>query len=54
MHFLFGATAYISSLIWLSMLALSTLDAVTRALNSDVYFNHAYQLSQLGKLPKQI
>lgn len=44
LHFLLGATAYISSLIWLSMLALSTLDAVTRALNSDVYFNRAYQL----------
>ncbi|MBU75435.1 MAG: glucans biosynthesis glucosyltransferase MdoH [Pseudoalteromonadaceae bacterium] len=52
MHFLFGATAYISSLIWLSMLALSTLDAVTRALNSDVYFNHAYQLFPTWQIAK--
>ncbi|WP_404342847.1 glucans biosynthesis glucosyltransferase MdoH [Pseudoalteromonas mariniglutinosa] len=52
MHFLFGATAYISSLIWLSMLALSTLDAVTRAVNSDVYFNHAYQLFPTWQIAK--
>ncbi len=38
LHFLLGATAYISSLIWLMMLVLSTADAVVRALNSNVYF----------------
>lgn len=38
LHFLLGATAYISSLIWLLMLVLSTADAVVRALNSNVYF----------------
>jgi membrane glycosyltransferase len=45
LHFLLGATAYISSLIWLLMLVLSTADAVVRALNSNVYFpeaTHAY------------
>ena len=51
-HFLLGATAYISSLIWLSMLALSTIDAVTRALNSDVYFNRAYQLFPTWQIAK--
>jgi membrane glycosyltransferase len=37
-HFLLGATAYISSLIWLLMLVLSTADAVVRALHSNDYF----------------
>lgn len=40
-HFLLGATAYISSLIWLLMLVLSTADAVVRALNSNNYFPEA-------------
>src|SRR5690606_22148411 len=31
LHFLFGAIAYITSLIWLSMLVLSTADAVIRS-----------------------
>ena len=44
LHFLLGATAYITSLIWLLMLVLSTADAVVRALNSNVYFSEAYQL----------
>ena len=52
LHFLLGATAYISSLIWLSMLALSTIDAVTRALNSDVYFNRVYQLFPTWQIAK--
>ncbi len=43
LHFLLGATAYISSLIWLLMLVLSTADAVVRALNSNVYFPEATQ-----------
>ena len=37
-HFLLGATAYISSLIWLLMLVLSTADAILRALHSNDYF----------------
>jgi membrane glycosyltransferase len=41
LHFLLGATAYISSLIWLLMLALSTADAVVRALHSNEYFHKA-------------
>jgi len=44
MHFLLGAIAYITSLIWLLMLALSTADAVVRAINSNVYFTETYQL----------
>lgn len=44
MHFLLGALAYITSLIWLLMLVLSTADAVVRAINSNVYFTEIYQL----------
>ncbi len=44
MHFLLGAIAYITSLIWLLMLVLSTADAVIRAINSNVYFTEIYQL----------
>jgi membrane glycosyltransferase len=43
-HFFFGALAYVTSLVWLLMLVLSTADAVIRALNSNVYFTQAYQL----------
>lgn len=43
-HFFFGALAYVTSLIWLLMLVLSTADAVVRALNANVYFTEAYQL----------
>jgi len=52
LHFLLGATAYISSLIWLSMLVLSTVDAVTRAMNSNVYFNQPYQLFPTWQIAK--
>src|SRR5690606_31735923 len=44
LHFLFGAVAYIASLLWLLMLVLSTVDAVFRALHSEIYFANAYQL----------
>ncbi len=44
LHFLLGAVAYITSLIWLLMLVLSTADAVVRAINSNVYFTDVYQL----------
>jgi membrane glycosyltransferase len=43
LHFLLGATAYISSLIWLLMLVLSTADAVVRALHSNEYFRTSTQ-----------
>lgn len=44
LHFLLGAVAYITSLIWMLMLVLSTADAVVRAINANVYFTEAYQL----------
>lgn len=44
LHFLLGALAYVSSLIWLAMLVLSTVDAVVRSLNENQFFHHAYQL----------
>ena len=44
LHFLFGAVAYISTLVWLMMLALSTVDALVRAANSNVFFSSGYQL----------
>src|SRR5690606_17074472 len=44
LHFLFGAIAYITSLIWLGMLVLSTADAVIRSINSNVYFSQGVQL----------
>lgn len=44
LHFLFGAVAYISTLVWLAMLALSTADALVRAANSNVFFSSGYQL----------
>lgn len=44
LHFLFGAVAYLSSLFWLLMLALSSVDAVLRALNANVFFQSSHQL----------
>lgn len=44
LHFLFGAVAYISTLVWLLMLGLSTVDALVRAAHSDVFFGSEYQL----------
>ncbi len=44
LHFLFGAVAYMSSLFWLLMLALSTVDAVLRSLNANVFFQSSHQL----------
>ena len=44
LHFLSGALAYIASLLWLLMLALSTADAVLHAVHGEVYFTRAYQL----------
>jgi membrane glycosyltransferase len=44
LHFLLGALAYGSSLLWLLMLLLSTVDAVGRALSTNDYFLAAHQL----------
>lgn len=44
MHMLMGAIAYISSLLWLLMLTLSTADALVRATTDTVFFGHQYQL----------
>nr|WP_298249791.1 glucans biosynthesis glucosyltransferase MdoH [uncultured Halomonas sp.] len=44
LHFLFGALAYIASLIWLGILAVSTADALTRALTEPNFFTSDAQL----------
>ncbi|SFH82372.1 glucans biosynthesis glucosyltransferase MdoH [Modicisalibacter xianhensis] len=44
LHFLLGALAYMASLLWLVMLALSTVDAVTRAVVKVRFFSQDYQL----------
>jgi membrane glycosyltransferase len=44
LHFLLGATAYVSSLLWLLMLIVSTIDAVARAVTPNNFFGAAYQL----------
>tara|TARA_R110001632_G_scaffold41444_1_gene104115 strand:- start:1669 stop:3651 length:1983 start_codon:yes stop_codon:yes gene_type:complete len=44
LHFLFGALAYMSSLVWLVMLVLSTIDAVVRATSDKVFFASNYSL----------
>ncbi|WP_017444471.1 glucans biosynthesis glucosyltransferase MdoH [Gayadomonas joobiniege] len=51
-HFLLGALAYITSLVWLLMLALSTVDAVGRSLTSNDFFISAYQLFPSWKIAK--
>ncbi len=44
LHMLFGAIAYLSSLVWMLMLALSSVDAVMRSVNSNRFFTQQYQL----------
>ena len=44
LHFLLGALAYVSSLIWLMLLALSTADALGHALWPHDFFGPGYQL----------
>jgi membrane glycosyltransferase len=44
LHFLLGALAYVSSFIWLVLLALSTADALGRALWPHDFFGPGYQL----------
>lgn len=44
LHFFFGAVAYITTLLWLLMLALSTIDAIWRAFSPVEFFTSNYQL----------
>jgi membrane glycosyltransferase len=44
LHFLLGALAYVSSFLWLVLLALSTTDALGRALWPHDFFGPGYQL----------
>lgn len=44
LNFLLGATAYLSSLLWLIMLTLSTADAMEQALTGTQFFSSGYQL----------
>ncbi len=44
LHFLFGAVAYLTSIIWLAMLMLSTTDAILRATQTPIFFYQTYQL----------
>ncbi|SEL82842.1 glucans biosynthesis glucosyltransferase MdoH [Halomonas daqiaonensis] len=44
LHFLFGALAYLTSLLWGLMLVISTLDAIGRAQGRHDFFSDGYQL----------
>lgn len=44
LHFFFGAVAYITTLLWLLMLSLSTVDAIWRAFSPVEFFTTNYQL----------
>ncbi len=44
LNFLLGATAYLSSLLWLFMLVLSSVDAIEQALTGAQFFGPGYQL----------
>ncbi|MDW7746971.1 glucans biosynthesis glucosyltransferase MdoH [Halomonas sp.] len=44
LHFLFGALAYLASLIWLGILVVSTADALARALTEPNFFTSDAQL----------
>ena len=44
MHFAMGAFAYLSSPLWLVMLGLGSIDAVSRAVTQNVFFGVGYQL----------
>ncbi|MCG6657524.1 glucans biosynthesis glucosyltransferase MdoH [Halomonas campisalis] len=47
LHFVMGAMAFISSLLWLAVLLLGSLDAVLRAQRQVTYFPHPEQLFPL-------
>ncbi|MDR5891419.1 glucans biosynthesis glucosyltransferase MdoH [Halomonas mongoliensis] len=44
LHFLLGATAFVSSLLWLAILLAGSLDAVLIARSEPAYFGHGEQL----------
>lgn len=44
LHFLFGALAYLTSLLWGLMLVISTVDAIGRAQGHHDFFRHGFQL----------
>ncbi|MBY5928399.1 glucans biosynthesis glucosyltransferase MdoH [Halomonas sp. DP8Y7-3] len=44
LHFFFGALAYLSSLVWLAILVISTIDALIRALVPTNFFTASSQL----------
>ncbi|USZ51040.1 glucans biosynthesis glucosyltransferase MdoH [Halomonas sp. DN3] len=44
LHFFFGALAYLSSLVWLAILVISTIDALIRALVPTNFFTSSSQL----------
>lgn len=44
LHFIFGAVAYLTTLLWLLMLTLSTVDAIWRELVVPPFFTSQYQL----------
>lgn len=44
LHFLLGALAYLSSLVWLLILVLSTADSLHRAIFATQFFTQTYQL----------
>ena len=44
LHFILGALAYVSSLLWLLLLVLTTIDGVMRAVIPHVFFGNARQL----------
>ena len=44
LHFFFGAIAYITTLLWLLMLTLSTADAIWNAIHPHSFFSSNYQL----------
>ncbi|MGQ7247973.1 glucans biosynthesis glucosyltransferase MdoH [Halomonas sp. V046] len=44
LHFFCGALAYLSSLVWLGILAISTLDALVRALSPPNFYTSSSQL----------
>ncbi|GAB2684115.1 glucans biosynthesis glucosyltransferase MdoH [Aliiglaciecola aliphaticivorans] len=44
LHFVLGAFAYVSSLVWFVLLLLSTIDATVRAASDEVFFTATHQL----------
>lgn len=53
LHFLFGAFAYMSSLVLLLMLAFGTVDALNKALAAPQFFTSEYQLFPTWQIARQ-